>query len=73
MPRLVPGPGDDPFHVALVHAVLHARCSHDVLLEQVHRDTASVADEAFIRVDDNSSHVVVDSLDIAPSPGAIDK
>lgn len=42
--------------------------SHDVLLEKVHRNTASVADEAFIRVDQNSSHIVVDSLDIARSP-----
>ena len=42
--------------------------SHHVQMHRVHRNTASVADEAFIRVDDKSSHIIVDSLDIARVP-----
>ena len=42
--------------------------SHHVQMHRVHRNTASVADEAFIRVDDKSSHIIVDSLDIAQVP-----
>jgi DNA sulfur modification protein DndE len=38
--------------------------SHHVQFDQVHRNTAGVADEAFIRVDNNSSHIIVDSVDI---------
>ena len=39
--------------------------SHHVQFDQVQRHTASVADQAFIRVDNKSSHIIVDSLDIA--------
>lgn len=38
--------------------------SRHVQLDQVYRNTAGVADTAFIRVDNNSSHIIVDSLDI---------
>jgi polygalacturonase len=39
--------------------------SHHVQLDRVHRNTLSIFDDSFIRFDDNSSHIIVDSLNIA--------
>jgi len=37
----------------------------NVVLDQVYRHTASIMNETFLRVDKNSSHIMVDSIDIA--------
>jgi polygalacturonase/predicted esterase len=39
--------------------------NHNVVFDQVYRLTASIMNEAFLLVDKNSSHIMVDSIDIA--------
>ena len=47
--------------------------SRHVQFDRVTRNTASLFDESFIRFDKNSSHIQVDSIDIAQVPEQIDQ